>query len=350
MLAPRERPSRLLSLAAPFLALALTVLTSALLLLLMGRPPLETLSVYFLSPFADAFSRAELLVKAAPLALIGAGLAVCFRASVWNIGAAGQYTLGAIGASALALALPDAQGWVWVIPFLVAGALGGALWAAIPALLKTRFQASEILSTLMLTYVAAQLLDWLVRGPWRDPLSFGFPKSADFAAAFAGPMLMAGTRVHLGAALAPLAALLLWALLRWSRRGFGLIAAGMAPRAAAFGGFAPASAMWFALPVSGALAGVAGALEVGAAIGRAQPDIAAGYGFTAIIVAFLGRLNPLGALPAALMLAVTYLGAENAQIQLGLPRNATGLFQGLLLFYLLATETFIHYRLRLGGR
>ncbi len=343
-LAPRAQPSAALSLLSPVIAVALTLVAGAALVAALGRDPVETLWVYFVSPFLDGYSRAELTVKAAPLALIGAGLAVCFRANVWNIGAAGQFTLGAVCAGWLALAWPGAETKLWLIPYLLAGALGGALWAAIPALLRVRFNANEILVSLMLTYVAALLLDYLVRGPWRDPLAFGFPQSPRFSQGFILPVLLEGTRLHLGLAIAVAACLALWVMMTRTLRGFALRVFGAAPRAAAFAGFSRDRAVWFALLLSGALAGLAGAIEVSAAIGRVQPDIGAGYGFTAIIVAFLGRLNPLGALAGGFVLAVSYIGGENAQILLKLPKNVTGVFQGMLLFFLLATDTLIRWR------
>ena len=344
-LEPRPRPSALYSVLSPLIAVAATLAASVLLLAALGRDVGETLFVYFVSPFLDGYSRAELVVKAIPLALIGAGLAVCFRANVWNIGAAGQYTLGALAASSVALAAPEtATAQVWLLPYLSAGVLGGMAWAAIPALLKTRANANEILVSLMLAYVAALLLDYMVRGPWRDPLSFGFPKSRDFPAAFSVPILLEGTRLHAGLLAAVTVGVGLAAMMARSLRGFSLKVLGAAPRAARFAGFSPDGAVWFALLLSGGLAGLAGALEAAATIGRVQPDIAAGYGFTAIIVAFLGRLNPAGALPAALVLAVSYIGGENAQILLKLPRAVTGVFQGMLLFFLLAADTLIAWR------
>jgi simple sugar transport system permease protein len=345
-LEPRAEPSALFAALSPVLALVATLIAASLLLAALGRDVGETLWIYFVSPFLDGYSRAELVVKAIPLALIGAGLAVCFRANVWNIGAAGQYTLGALAAAAFALAAPDAAASpLWLLPFLAAGALGGMAWGAIPAALKTRFGTNEILVSLMLTYVAALLLDHLVRGPWRDPLSFGFPKSRDFSDAFETPVLLAGTRLHAGAFAAIAVCLALWAMMARSLKGFELRLFGAAPRAGRFAGFSRDGATWFVLLLSGGLAGFAGALELSATIGRVQPDIAAGYGFTAIIVAFLGRLNPLGALPAALVLAVSYIGGENAQILLKLPRAVTGVFQGMLLFFLLAADTLIRWRL-----
>ncbi|MEM0923358.1 MAG: ABC transporter permease [Pseudomonadota bacterium] len=338
-------PSTLMAWLSPVLAVALTVLSGGVIFVSIGIAPGAGLWVYFLSPFADPYSQAELIVKAIPLALIGAGLAVSFRANVWNIGAAGQYVLGAVVSGWVALAVPEAASPFWLLPYLAAGILGGMLWAAIPALLRTRFHANEILVSLMLTYIATLLLDWLVRGPWRDPLGFGFPQSADFAPGFLMPVIVEGTRLHAGAVLAVLAAAILAVMMRRTLRGFEIAVIGQAPRAAAFAGFQQKRVVWFVLLVSGGLAGLAGAIEVSATIGQLQPDIAAGYGFTAIIVAFLGRLNPVGVLLGALVLAVSYIGGENAQILLKLPKNVTFVFQGMLLFFLLACDTLIRYRL-----
>lgn len=346
----RPEPSRAMSLLSPVIAIALTLVAGAGLMAALGTEPLEALEVIFLSPFADSYSRSELLVKATPLALIGAGLAVGFRSNVWNIGAAGQYTLGAIAAGWVALEFPEAEGWPWLLPYLAAGVVGGMVWAAIPALLRTRFNASEILVSLMLTYVAALLLDWLVRGPWKDPAGFGFPQSRDFAPGFLMPVLVEGLRMHLGLILAVVAALALWVMMATSMTGFRLRVTGASPRAGGFAGFSQNATIWLALLLSGGLAGLAGAVEVGATVRQLQPDIAAGYGFTAIIVAFLGRLNPLGALPAALILAVTYIGGENAEILLRLPKNATAVFQGMLLIFLLSADMLIRYRIVLARR
>jgi simple sugar transport system permease protein len=347
-LEPRPRPSAAFSLLSPVIAVALTLLAGAALFAALGHDPAETMRVYFLSPFADFYSRAELAVKAAPLALIGAGLAVCFRANVWNIGAAGQFTLGAVAAALVGFAAPEAASRLWLAPYLCAGVLGGMAWAAIPAWLKTRANANEILTSLMLTYVAALLLDWLVRGPFRDPLSFGFPRSPDLPEAVTLPLVAAGARLNWGMALVILIAVALAVMMARTLRGFSLRTVGEAPRAAAFAGFSATGAVWFALLLSGGLAGLAGAMEVSGAIGRLQPDIGAGYGFTAIIVAFLGRLNPLGALLAAFVMAVSVIGGENAQILLKLPKAVTGVFQGMLLFFLLACDTLIRHRIVLA--
>ena len=346
MLERRPSPSLLFSLLSPVIAIALTILAGTAMMAMMGKDPMKALEVYFLSPFADPYSRAELVVKAVPLALIGGGLALCFRAGVFNIGAPGQYTLGAIFAGGVALYGPSD---LWLLPLcLLAGMIGGALWGWIPAVLRSRAGANEILVSLMLTYVAALLLDWLVRGPWQSPESRGFPKSDPFPDSALMPLIDAGTRLHWGAVLAVIAALILWAMLHRTGRGFSLRVMGMSPRAGRFAGFSESKTIVFAFLLSGALAGLAGAVEVTSTIRQLQPEISAGYGFTAIIVAFLGRLDPIGAVIAALALAVTYIGGENAQMMLKLPKNAAFVFQGMLLFFLLACDTLIHYRLRLG--
>ncbi|MEM9140430.1 MAG: ABC transporter permease [Pseudomonadota bacterium] len=361
-LEPRPAPSRALALLGPVIAILLMLAASAAILAGMGQPVVQALYVYFFQPIHEfwlyltspgeramwIYTPSEVLVKAIPLALIGAGLTVCFRANVWNIGAAGQYTLGAIFAGGLALFAPEGPGWLWLPIYLAAGILGGMVWAAIPALLRTRFNANEILVSLMLTYVAALLLDWLVRGPWKDPSGMGFPESRAFAEAFLMPVLVPTTRLHLGLVLAILLAVALAVMMARTMRGFQVRVIGAAPRAGAFAGFSQARTIWFVLLLSGGLAGLAGAVEVSATIQQLQPDISAEYGFIAIIAAFLGRLNPAGALFGALVLAITFIGGENAQIFLKLPKNVTGVFQGMLLFFLLACDTLIHYRLRWG--
>ncbi|MEM1162838.1 MAG: ABC transporter permease [Pseudomonadota bacterium] len=363
-LEPRAQPSRILLWLSPVIAIGLMMGAGAIMLSAMGREPGLVLYTYFFQPIHEAwfwlirpderamwiYTPSEVLVKAIPLALIGAGLTICFRANVWNIGAAGQYTLGAIFAGGVALFAPEGPGWIWLPVYVAAGVLGGMVWAAIPALLRTRCNANEILVSLMLTYVAALLLDYLVRGPWKDPAGFGFPESRDFTDAFLMPVLVQGTRLHLGLVFAVIAAAALSIMMARTIRGFEIRTIGAAPRAGAFAGFSQSRTIWFVLLVSGGLAGLAGAIEVSATIQQLQPDISANYGFVAIIVAFLGRLNPIGALLGALVLAVTFIGGENAQILLKLPKNVTGIFQGMLLFFLLACDTLTRYRVRLVRR
>ncbi len=340
----RAQPSQLWSLAAPLLAVALTVVIGMLLFLALGKDPLRGLQAFFWDPFRSPYAVGELVVKATPLLLIALGLAVCFRSNVWNIGAEGQYVLGAICASGVALlAGADTGRWV-VLPVLLAGIAGGMLWAGITALLRDRFHANEILVSLMLVYVAVQLLGFLVYGPWKDPNGYNFPQSKTFDAVTRIPRLFDGSRVSIGAVISLVVAAGIWVFLFRTRAGFAQQVGGVAPAAARYAGFSSRSALWTALLISGALAGLAGALEVARPIGQLTPYVPAGYGFAAIIVAFVGRLHPAGMVLSALLMSMFYIGGELAQSRLGLPRSLTGVFQGLLLFCLLGCDTLIHYR------
>ena len=344
-LAAREKPSAVWSYLAPVLAVALTVLAGAILFALMGYDPIETLYHFFISPLSTRYGLAELLVKATPLVLIGIGLSIGFRAGVWNIGAEGQLTLGAIFGGGLAIWQYESESALLLPAMLAMGAIGGALWAMIPALLRTRFNVNEILTSLMLTYVATLLLSALVHGPWRDPDGYNFPESRLFPDAGTLPIILDGTRLHLGAVLALIACIAAWFILARTLLGFKVKVVGTAPRAARFAGFSEKRMVWFSMALGGALAGLAGLGEVAGPIGQLVPEISPGYGFTAIIVAFLGRLHPIGVLFAGLLMALSYLGGENAQIAVGLPTAATGVFQGMLLFFVLAADFLIRHRL-----
>ncbi len=347
-LVPRDVPARHWTYLTPVLAVALTIVAGFVLFALMGYDPLETLYHFFIAPISTRYGLAELAVKAAPLVLIGVGLSIGFRAGVWNIGAEGQLTLGAIFGGGLAIWFHESDSLLLLPAMLVMGAVGGALWGAIPALLKTRFNVNEILTSLMLTYVATLLLSALVHGPWRDPDGYNFPESRLFPDAGIMPILLDGTRLHLGALLALIAVIGGWFMLSRTIIGFQVKVVGQAPRAASFAGFSQKRMVWFAMMLGGGLAGLAGLGEVAGPIGQLVPTISPGYGFTAIIVAFLGRLHPVGVLFAGLLMALSYLGGENAQIAVGLPTAATGVFQGMLLFFVLASDVLIRYRLVLS--
>lgn len=346
----RRQPSILMLWLAPPLALCLTVLTGMALFVALGADPVQTVSVIFLTPFSDFYNLSELLVKATPLILIAIGLSLGFRAGVWNIGAEGQFAIGALAGGAMALAFHGDGGLPQAVLVWLAGMGGGMAWAAIPAILRTRFGASEILVSLMLVYVAILLLSALVTGPLRDPDGFNFPESRLFEDWASMPVLIPGTRAHVGFPVALLAALGAWVLLGRHVVGFQIRLMGEAPRATRFAGFVEQRIVWICLLVSGGLAGLAGMFEATGPVGQLVPGLPVGYGFTAIIVAFLGRLNPLGIVLAGLVMAVTYLGGEAAQVRMGLPGAVTAVFQGLLLFFLLGTDVFAAYRLRLGRR
>ena len=341
----RPERSQWMAVLSPLLAVTLTALVGAVIFAAQGIHPGRALYVYFIDPLTTSWSLEELAVKSSPLILIGVGLAVCFKAKVWNIGAEGQLTAGALAGAAVPILLPTFQGPAVLAVMIVLAIAGGALYGAIPALLKTRFGANEILTSLMLVYVAQLLLDWLVRGPWRDPNGFNFPQSAAFEGWQVLPHLGDG-RLHLGIVFALVAAMVLSVVMDRTLKGFEIKVIGAAPRAGGFAGFSANRTVWFCFLLSGALAGVAGLCEVAGPSGHLQPVVSPGYGFTAIIVAFLGRLNPLGVVLAGVVLGLSYLGGEGAQIDLGVSDKTTQVFQGILLFFILACDTLILYRLR----
>jgi simple sugar transport system permease protein len=349
-LEPRATPSQAMTLASPVLALLLTAVVAALILAGLGKDPLSGLQVLFLEPLSDRRQITEVLLKATPLIVIALGLAVCYRANVWNIGAEGQFLLGCVGGGGLALWLTT-QGIVLPKPLgvtlvLLAGMLGGLLWAALVALLRDRFNANEILVSLMLVYVAQQVVNALVFGPWKDPQGFNMPQTALFHASLHLPPLVERSRLHVGLVIALVLAVLATLFLFRSFRGFQLQVGGLAPAAARYAGFSSRAALWTALLLSGALAGLAGAMEVAGPIKQVTPYLSTGLGFTAIIVCFVGRLHPLGIVAAGVLLSLMLIGGELAQSRLGLPNAMASVLQGLLLLILLACDTFIHQRLR----
>lgn len=342
----RPQPSKAMSLASPLLALAITVVIGVILFALLGKDPLRGLQMFFVEPIKSGYAWTEIAVKATPLVLIGLGLSICYRSNVWNIGAEGQFVLGAIFAGGVAMqAGPDSSRAI-VVVILLAGVLGGMLWAGIVALLRDRFNANEILVSLMLVYVAVMVLNYLVYGPWKDPQGYNFPQSVTFAAATKVPRLVDGLRLNIGVLIALAVVALAWVFLFRTYQGFQLQVGGLAPAAARYAGFSSRRALWLALLISGGLAGLAGALEVAGPLGQLTPYVPVGYGFAAIIVAFVGRLHPVGVVFAAILMSMFYIGGELAQSRMGLPKSLTGVFQGLLLFTLLACDTLIHYRLR----
>jgi ABC-type uncharacterized transport system permease subunit len=351
-LEPRPQPSKALSIGSPLLALAITVLVGIALFAALGKDPVRGLQVFFVEPVRSAYALSELSIKAVPLVLIALGLAVCFRSNVWNIGAEGQFVAGALAAGWVAMQAGPGTAWLAglgkgiVLPILLAGVLGGMAWAAIVALLRDRFNANEILVSLMLVYVADMLLAWLVYGPWKDPAGYNFPQTITFDATTKVPRLVQGLRMNIGLLVALAAVGVLWVFLFRTYRGFALQVGGLAPAAARYAGFSSRRALWTALLLSGGLAGLAGGLEAAGPLGQLTPYVPAGYGFAAIIVAFVGRLHPVGIVFSAVLMSMFYIGGELAQSRLGLPKSLTGVFQGLLLFTLLACDTLIHYRIR----
>lgn len=345
----RPQPSQAMSLASPLIALAGTVVIGVMLFVLLGKDPLRGLQMFFVEPLNGPRALAELSIKAVPLVLIALGLAVCFRANVWNIGAEGQFVVGALAAGWVAMQAGPQTAWMgsgYVLPILMAGVLGGMAWAAIVAALRDRFHANEILVSLMLVYVAVQLLNYFVYGPWKDPKGYNFPQTITFLAQTKVPRLVDGLRANIGLPIALAAVAACWVFLFRTYRGFQLQVGGLAPAAARYAGFSSRGALWMALLLSGGMAGLAGGLEAAGPLGQLTPYVPVGYGFAAIIVAYVGRLHPVGIVFSGILMSMFYIGGELAQSRLGLPKSLTGVFQGLLLFMLLACDTLIHYRVR----
>ena len=346
----RPQPSRSAVWLAPLLATAATLVVGFIVFEAFGKDPLAAFDAFFIQPVATRYGIAEMLLKATPLMMIATGLAIGYRANVWNIGAEGQLTLGALAGGGLALALGDAA-WpsVVLLPVMFgAGALAGMLWAAIPAWLRTRFNANEILTSLMLVYVATLLLSWLVHGPWRDPEGYNVPQSKLFTEAALLPNLVDETRLNVGFLLALAIVAVAWIFVRRHIVGYEMRVAGLAPAAANYAGISARRNIWLGMLAGGACAGLAGVGEAAGPIGQLLPSMSPGYGFAAIIVAFVGRLHPLGIALASALMSLLYLGGESAQMNLALPSAVTGLFQGTLLFFLLAADVFVNYRIRTG--
>jgi ABC-type uncharacterized transport system permease subunit len=343
----RAEASPVMRWLSPLLAVVLTAVGGFALFAALGRDPLEALKIFFVNPVQDGYAISELLLKATPLMLIAGGLAIGFRANVWNIGAEGQFVIGAAAATGVALLGQGHPEAAWVLPAMVlAGALGGAAWGAIPALLRTRFNANEILVSLMLVYVAQLLVSWLVHGPWKDPEGFNFPQTVMFGEAALLPLLLEGTRLSLAFPLAVVVLLAAWLFVARSFAGFRMLVAGQADAAACYAGFQASEAVWIGMLAGGAAAGLAGMAEVAGPMGQLTEHVSSQYGFAAIIVAFVGRLHPVGIFLASLLMAMLYIGGEQAQQYLNLPSSISKVFQGMLLFFLLAADVFVQYRLR----
>ena len=348
-LEPRKRSSRLMVYAAPVLAVAMAMVAGGMIFSLLGFEGARAVREVFLAPLVSFSQWQEIGLKAAPIILIGVGLSVGFRANVWNIGAEGQYVVGGLAATGVALATWDMTGF-WILPLMcLAGMAGGMAYAAVPAALNTKLNVNEILSSLMLSYVSIQLLNYLVFGPWKDPDGFNFPQTRQFNDDQILPYI-GDTYMHLGVPIAFVAAMVFWIVLSRTIFGYEVKVVGASPQAARFGGFRRNRTIWIALLTGGGMAGLAGAFEVAGPFQQMVPAFSVGYGFTAIIVAFLGRLHPIGIVVAGTFLAVSYVGGEISQATVGLPNAAVGVFQALTLFFLLGADVLINYRIRFASR
>jgi ABC-type uncharacterized transport system permease subunit len=342
----RRAPSMAMLVVTPVVSVLVTMLIGIVVFDLLGINGLKAVTDIFITPLITSYKWQDVAVKAAPLIIIALGLSVANRAQVWNIGAEGQYIIGALCATGVGLAFGTVGGPLVVALMVAAGVMGGAVWAAVPAGLRTRFSVNEILSSLMLTYVAIQALGYLVGGPWKDPEGRNFPVTAPLADSQTLPVWGTST-VHLGVLVAVLLPFAFWYLMSRSVFGFQVRVVGAAPHAARHGGFDGRQTIWLAMIISGGMAGLAGSLEFTGVLHKMDLGFPSGYGFTAIIVCFLGRLNPIGCLIAGIVLAVTYVGGQMAQTSVKIPNSTAGIFQAMMLFFILASDILVRYRIKL---
>ena len=343
----RREPSKFMQAVTPVAAVLLTMVIGALIFWLIGYDGPRAVKEIFFTPLLAPYKWPDVARRAAPLILIALGLCMGNRAKVWNIGAEGQYLVGALAGAGIAYLTKSLEAW-WIMPLMIAaGVAGGAAWAAIPAFLKTRYRVNEILSSLMLVYVALQLLNYLVTGPWKDPNGHNFPQSAPFTPSQTLPHMIWGTPFPPGLFIAFALAVVFWIVMSRSEFGLGIRVVGDAPKAARYAGYDANKMVWQTLLISGGMAGLAGVLEAATQGGQLNLGFPSGYGFTAIIVSFLGRLHPLGAALAGVVLAVTYVGGQVAQTVVHVPNATAGIFQATMLFLILASDVLVKRRIKI---
>ncbi|SIO29374.1 ABC transporter permease [Halodesulfovibrio marinisediminis] len=344
----RQEPLKWGSFFIFLVALVFSLGVSGLLLAIQGKPPLEAMYLLWDGAFAHDWALEDTVLKAIPIFLCSLGVAVCFRMQIWNIGAEGQYALGAVGATWVVLSMPDAPMWALLpLMFLAAAVLGG-LWAIIPALLREKMGLNEIISTLMFNYIGILFLEFLVYGAWKDPASFGFPMTIMFPdTAIIGEFF---GRIHWGILVCAGAAAALTVFLKHTRLGFEIMVSGENPRAARYARMPYSALVVLVMGICGALAGWAGLIETSATLNRLQPTIMVGYGFTAIVVAWLARLRITSIAGYSILLAGLRVGVENLQLELQVPASFTGIMQGLILLSVLAGQFFNWYSFQRSKR
>lgn len=325
-------------------ALVVSLSLSGAMLVVQGKPFLKGLYLLWEGGFGQMYALEDTLLKTIPIFLCALGVAVCFRMQIWNIGAEGQFALGAIGATWAVMTFPAAPAWVLMPLMFLCGALAGGFWGFIPAFLRLRLGMNEIITTLMLNYIGILLLQFLVYGPWKDPASFGFPVTPMFPDS-AIPAAILG-RIHWGFVLCLVVAGLLSVFLRRTRLGFELMAGGENPRAARYARMPYGSLVVLVLVLCGALAGWAGVLETSTTLHRLQSNVVAGYGFTAIVVAWLARLRISTIAVFSFLLAGLRVGVENLQLELQVPAAFGGIIEGFILLTVLAGQFFVWFKLQ----
>lgn len=340
-----SKPSIMAQVLVPIFSIFAALIVGSIIIWLAGDNPLTVYRTMLDGAFGSYYKRSETLVKMIPLLLTALGVAVAFRMQLWNIGAEGQFYFGAIFATWVALFwLPDAGPWIVIPAMVVAGLIGGGLWGAIPGLLRGYLGVNETITSLMLNYVAILFSSWLVHGPWKNPQGFGFPGTANFSSATYLPT-WGTTRVHLGLVFGLVVALILYFVFQRTRWGYEITVAGNNERVAKYAGMATARNIVIVFIVSGALAGLGGMTEVSGIAHSLQRELSPGYGYTAIIIAWLGRLNPFGIIVVAFLMSALQVGGDQIQLSLGLSSAVAPMLQGIILFFLLGGDLLTRYRI-----
>ncbi|GAB6177808.1 ABC transporter permease [Desulfobaculum senezii] len=345
----RQEPPRWGSFFIYPAAIVISLGISCLLLAAQGKPPITGMIMLWQGAFGAGYAIEDTILKTVPIFLCSLGVAITFRMQVWNIGAEGQFALGAVGAAWAALTFPGLPGWQLMPLMFLSSAVAGAVWGIIPALLKLRLQVNEIITTLMLNYIGILILQYLVYGPWKAAASFGFPMTNEFPSA-AIVAAMPGTRLHWGVIICIIAGILMTIFLTRSRLGFELKASGESLGTARYARMPYGFLVVMVMGVCGALAGWAGLLETSAVVGRLQPSIMVGYGYTAIVVAWLARLKPWAIGLASIFLAALRVGTENLMLELQVPAAFGHIMEGLILVTVIAGQFFLAYAITVRSR
>jgi len=344
----RLTPSPVMVFIIPLVSVLLALLLGAIFLSLTGQKPIAVYTIMFTDSLGSKYGLTETIVKAIPLMLTGLGVSLAFKMKLWNIGAEGQLYMGAMGATWLPLNFPTLPGYIMIPGMIVLGMLAGGLWALLTAIPRAIWKVNEIITTLMLNYVAILWVDFLVFGPWRDPKGSNFPLTAAFPDAARLPGLF-NSRIHAGLFFAFALAIILAIVYKYSRWGYSINVIGSSERAASYAGMNIKRNILLVMFISGAISGLAGMAEVSGIIGKLQHGISSGYGYTAIIVAWLSKLNPLAILIVSVLFGALQVGGYAVQV-VGVPAAVATMLQGMILFFVLGGEIFTNYRIRLVSK
>jgi simple sugar transport system permease protein len=340
----RLKPSPAMELAIPLVSVLLALFFCAVFLALTGRNPVEVYIAMFGGAFGSAYGLSETAVKAIPLALCALGISLAFRMQLWNIGAEGQFYMGAFAASWVPLTFPGLPSYGMLTAMVVLGMAAGGLWGLIPGFLRANWRVNEIITSLMLNYIGILWVNYLVYGPWKDPQGMNFPLTAPFADAAMLPAL-AGSRIHAGVLFVAGLAVLFTIIFRNSRWGYEIKVIGASEQAARYAGMDIKRNICLVMLISGAVCGLAGMAEVSGIVGRLQPGLSPGYGYTAIIIAWLAKLNPLAIVIVSVLFGALQVGGYLVQT-LGVPATVAAMLQGAILFFVVGGEVFTTYRLK----